>query len=121
MNNRKTKHTEGPWSLEITDDSIFVCPSVNDHDYVALIDKRWDTSVTGAHEANARLIAAAPEMLEALEWILGHVGRCTAKEHLTDEYGLGKIKTPYGVGTVVDAHLIIEKIKSAIIKAGGES
>jgi hypothetical protein len=65
----KTKHTPGPWSTEVTEDSIFVVPQVNDHDYVALIDKRWDTSIEGTHEANAHLIAAAPEMLETLEAI----------------------------------------------------
>jgi hypothetical protein len=36
-------------------------------------------------EKLARLICAAPELLEALDWVLGHVTRCTTKDSATDE------------------------------------
>lgn len=65
-----TKHTPGKWSVEETDDSFFVCPESGE--YAAVLDKRWACEDLSAEEivANARLIAAAPEMLELLQYFL---------------------------------------------------
>ena len=62
----ETKHTPGPWTIET---------NVRDTDLSAIIFCREDHSVatvfvrdaTGDGMANARLIAAAPAMLEALK------------------------------------------------------
>lgn len=63
-----SNHTPGPWRVPIT------MPT----DVVDSAENRWIAncrpSVNGApleqQEANARLIAAAPDLLEALEWIV---------------------------------------------------
>ena len=57
------KHTKGPW--EVTHDSLIV-PAPN-----ASTDPVWIAEVTGDNpeeeEANAQLIASAPDLLEALQ------------------------------------------------------
>ena len=67
----KTKHTPGPWIVKqvpqdryVTD--LHVARQDNEGSYVAIIDKVFNSQ---SATANARLIAAAPEMLEALEKI----------------------------------------------------
>ena len=76
----ETKHTPGPWEVswdkygkeseihgksELNDGPICIIP----HD---------DVTESGAEEqlANARLIAAAPELLEALKALIENVGSC---------------------------------------------
>jgi hypothetical protein len=58
-------HTPGPWTFdnEPTDDGTWY---VQDSDGR---DGQWVAEV--ANEANARLIAAAPELLEALKGLMG--------------------------------------------------
>lgn len=62
MSNSKTKHTSGPWVINKLE--------VNDTDgnnrLVAMVN---GGRIKAESEANAQLIAAAPEMLEALEEI----------------------------------------------------
>jgi hypothetical protein len=58
------KHTPGPWKYEEETQTIRSTPS---NHWLASMDS-WDGAVD--HAADARLIAAAPEMLEALEYIL---------------------------------------------------
>lgn len=107
----KPKHTPGPWIVDGNgfDPSWNISGSEN-----SICDVRTS-------RADAQLMSAAPELLEALEWIQGHVSRCAAKDSKTDEYGLGRIEVPYGVGTVIDAHLVLEKLKTAIVRATGGS
>lgn len=52
------KHTPGPWTIEETDDTLFILQG-EDSDQIAQVDKAFGNG-------NAHLIAAAPEMLEAL-------------------------------------------------------
>lgn len=61
-----SKHTKGPWNteinngeLEIWSQDIFIAGVTHDLYFTA--------EKSGQHAANAALIAAAPEMLEALE------------------------------------------------------
>lgn len=78
------KHTPGPWIFDgaVGDDylvSAQVCPEES-ASYIApvgTVDGDW-----AASEANARLIAAAPELLEALKAAL------PALEYLDDEEAL---------------------------------
>ena len=60
------KHTEGPW--EACDDGTAVRNSLTDNRIIALTDEDI-LMAPEERRANARLIAAAPEMLAALEEI----------------------------------------------------
>ena len=68
-----TKHTAGPWFIGPT-----ILTSINtDKKHIAIVNY-WkdgtDASVFGAeHKANAHLIAAAPELLEALEKVAKNI------------------------------------------------
>lgn len=115
MKSNNTKHTSGTWVVDNSGTYLQIRSNLSDRKHMA----HEEVVARIYHTDAARLIAAAPELLEALEWVLGHVKRCTAKDSNTDEYGLGKIKVPYGTGTVVDAKLILDKITDAINKAKG--
>jgi len=60
----KTQHTPGPWRFEQATKTI---RSIPENYWLATMDS-WDGAVN--HESNARLIAAAPELFEALERLL---------------------------------------------------
>ena len=61
----KPKHTQGPWKIDTSFGELEV---VSDAYGVAKI-----VSNCGKETANARLIAAAPEMLEALEFLFANI------------------------------------------------
>ena len=69
-----SKHTPGPWWLDHGDDvNLFnhVGISAETHELLAQVVWRLDDDKsTPECEANARLIAAAPDLLEALETAL---------------------------------------------------
>ena len=61
----ETKHTPGPWCYQLG-------AIVDNEGYlIADVRSRWDDGQDGEdyHFANARLIASAPELLQALEYI----------------------------------------------------
>lgn len=64
-------HTPGPWTMKNTGDgkSIFVTGSAND--YFVNLDCEIDSDDKDGEtaEANARLIVAAPELLDALKMV----------------------------------------------------
>ena len=92
-----TQHTPGPW---VTDRNQHGECHVMDEFGIAIADMAVDYSSIKKieeHEANARLIAAAPELLEALKDMLdGHEDACTG----------------YGEGAA-------DKARAAIAKATG--
>ena len=55
-----TKHTPGPWES----DGLNIGRPVNDFG-MELVARAWPTSTAEEDRANARLIATAPELLEA--------------------------------------------------------
>lgn len=61
-----SKHTPGPWHLEHHE-----VHAGDGCEFIAYFDPRAETG-----RANARLIAAAPEMFEALRWVLPSHGDC---------------------------------------------
>ena len=74
------KHTPGPWVLETVDTSCGKCHKIgpfprvagkDSHACVYVDNSQW--SVAGELTANARLIAAAPELLELAELVFGIV------------------------------------------------
>lgn len=70
-----TQHTQGPWSVntltpwqtEVFAGSHLICEAVGGQ---AHLGQPRDFAVD---EANARLIAAAPEMLDALKFVFDHI------------------------------------------------
>lgn len=66
MSEQASKHTPGPWRIGDAGRTVFGPPNGNPSPQTV-------ASVT--HKANARLIAAAPEMLEALRGMLATVER----------------------------------------------
>lgn len=74
-----SKHTPGPWTVRVCSDTRCVWPQVdgpNDEEIIvshAMMSCRIE-------DANARLIAAAPELLAALQEMLSRFGGATDKE-----------------------------------------
>lgn len=79
----KTKHTPGPWRASLkSKDSVRIETDDNFNGYVATVgaddtEERNGTIyefVSKTGRANARLIAAAPELLEALKIVVTQLG-----------------------------------------------
>jgi hypothetical protein len=69
---KKVGHTPGPWrydSREDEDNNDFEIHTPEFEKWVALVKS---SQVGDSGEANARLIAAAPDLLEALEQVIRH-------------------------------------------------
>ena len=97
-----TQHTPGPWSMEY-DDGVWISgPDKNANvlcDIIGRIDDREaGTQITDEDLANARLIAAAPDLLEALRDLFQ--AEIEQADHILLE-------------------LAIEKARTAITKAAG--
>jgi hypothetical protein len=60
---RKTKHTSGPWALFVCDGEFSVMPAGRPGDIATGIKS----------EADANLLRAAPDLLEAAKVILAHL------------------------------------------------
>ena len=80
MSRESMKHTPGPWNYDRSGYSLYVNSGRELVTALSMDGKRLETS-----EANARLIAAAPDMLDALQrarevllWNLGDDARIDA-------------------------------------------
>jgi len=90
------KHTPGPWKLAWEDGKHgVVASSIPEPNVVALVGNR-DDGRNDIRKANARLMAAAPDLLEA----------CEVAERILTEYGIPDERRT--------------EIQSAIAKATGE-
>lgn len=63
----KAKHTPGPWELNITAVEHGVFVNAKHAGYTTIIAKVYPAALMADQSANARLIAAAPELLGALK------------------------------------------------------
>ena len=86
-----SKHTQGPWTVSnetdisgIENDPENGCVGPVDVAHVYL------RTVQGRTEANARLIAAAPDLLEALEWCAETLAVFVADGSAAPESVIGK-------------------------------
>ena len=70
-----TKHTPGPWKYQRATKTI---RSKKENYWIATMDS-WDGAVN--NEANAKLIAAAPEMKARLEQVLPYLHKMIADGH----------------------------------------
>ena len=73
-----SKHTPGPWAVSSTERRYV--REVNGKRYVASCTDSQDYRTYEEAEANARLIACAPEMLEALQDLCDTLGECGMTE-----------------------------------------
>lgn len=79
------KHTPGPW--EIVQECTNSLDIIAEETCVCSINTEEDLLPDDCEErANARLIAAAPELLEALTYILMSVGRLGANADVNHPY-----------------------------------
>lgn len=107
----KTSHTPGPWNLpsdKNTPRHIIMHESVDGFIPVCYMHLHNDKELT---EANARLISAAPDLLEALDTIT-NIGEHTGREGCT--YGdtqYDSLSVSYGY------NLALEHLKEIAIKA----
>ena len=77
------RHTPGPWRSGHYGEYGFRIDTGPDTNYVAHVSPRLDDPET---EANARLIAAAPDLLEALEFYAAHQNHVDYS--VTDDVGV---------------------------------
>jgi hypothetical protein len=98
-------HTPGPWRVGPINYADVYGP---DGEIVALVPKGFDATV-----ANAHLIAAAPELLEALE--MGRRALATAVEVSTASLYDSRAECLRAVAK----HLVITQMDAAIAKAKG--
>jgi hypothetical protein len=79
-----TKHTPGPWEIVPKDEMI--APSAT-HLHIRDTASEFVFAkclAVGEGEANAHLIAAAPELLEALRWVLANPDHSTGNDDHAD-------------------------------------
>lgn len=73
-----TKHTPGPWAFD--DDRVITSPHThNDLDDDVCEVYGGNDDIAEVRRANARLIAAAPELLEALKELMVAADRVSAE------------------------------------------
>jgi len=66
---KKLKHTRGPWKVAYQDKNIVVMPEKANKKGTG---NQYCECAGGNHDNNARLISCAPEMLEALIFMIKH-------------------------------------------------
>ena len=100
-----SKHTPGPWSLKDCGYKFIV--SKTGDGYITRDVCRMDGSTMAAfaQEANARLIAAAPDLLAVVKQMQSALSRCFGA-HAPDEG---------------DRHRALAQARAAIAKATGET
>lgn len=103
----ETKHTPGPW--DIHGDFKEIHPLVDEDGLKVIADIDPDNTHLEESKANAALIAAAPDMLEALQY---------AKEALKDIMGASDNGECYSAKELNNIFgYVVEKARAAIAKA----
>lgn len=62
----KTKHTQGNWRFEISSRGLNTYQLSTDEQVIGILETSQEVESVREAEANAKLIAAAPDLLEAL-------------------------------------------------------
>ena len=98
-----TEHTRGPWTAKVqSDGSLWIMGGHGSSVYDSALADTWPLS-----EADARLIAAAPDLLEALEGIEEHARQVLCE--ITDQ----------DTGWFYQLQAATGKARAAIAKAKG--
>ena len=104
----KTEHTKGPWKSHVAHELLnVVTDSVVTVDGLHVADVASYGASIATRNANAHLIAAAPDLLHALKAIAPIVHAFTQDE--------------LSVNTIREAHEILSRMQSAIYKAEGNA
>lgn len=103
----ETKHTPGPWKAVISGHVAFVRTVDNSADLASIGLASHPVDV-----ANARLMAAAPELLEAVSAIVAQLDKSTAG-------GRGGIDSMTRFIRDTDTHQAFAKARAALAKARG--
>jgi hypothetical protein len=91
-------HTPGPWSNERIWDTPASRIHARVHGVPVALAEAFTMRGAGEKEANARLIAAAPELLEACELVIGSMA----------------------VGADDFSQEVLRRVRAAVAKAGGK-
>lgn len=79
-----SQHTPGPWRMTLDEFGDYTIQPQHEELAIAAVvngEMRRMGGQSGEHEANARLIAAAPDLFAALMGIMSNPGgRCTAEQ-----------------------------------------
>jgi hypothetical protein len=98
MNNMSTQHTPGPWGTDHKDhDSPYQNIKIKAGSKTVCtiwIDDAPDHAFNSEQEANARLIAAAPDLLEALQNLVNGNGFAPSESLEKARAALAKAETP---------------------------
>jgi hypothetical protein len=86
-NTMNTKHTPGPWNYAHGSTDLLT----HDGDDVAYVDTAIPNRSKSEQLANARLIAAAPDLLEALQILSETAGRVAQGAAVIDERGFNTL------------------------------
>ncbi len=107
-----SKHTQEEWRAEPDGDHLMVCTDLLEICTIQPVDRGGLKSFYIGDEtiSNAQLIAAAPELIEALEH---------ARLFIRNGVDLGYIRMP-DADTPDPAHETLPRIEAAIAKARGE-
>jgi hypothetical protein len=102
-------HTPGPWRL--TDDGQITADARDGKVEIAVIELDFDEPFEREQRANARLMVAAPELLDALEQAEAFIDdelECRERSGMDEnaEY-------------IAEAKAVLEAVRAAIIKAMG--
>lgn len=87
-------YTKGPWKIEeelIVKDNKLICEIISDFSYATISDQDLLPKLKEA-QANARLISAAPELLELLKSIMLPINRGTSGRIIIEKYQEENIK-----------------------------
>lgn len=115
--NSKPKHTPGPWSVYEAVNAQAEIVSSTDNDFSVRVEGR----TTDDAEANAQLIAAAPELLEAAVTVADKLEAWaeTAERHLMN-YPDYHPKRDTWRNESVNYRALISLLRDSINKAGGK-
>lgn len=82
MENTKPTHTPGPWGVHMINGNPLLINAGETLPKTIVVEFSMDE--TPNDHANAKLIAAAPELLEALQELQTHLANADLMEYLTD-------------------------------------
>jgi hypothetical protein len=110
----KAEHTPGPWRLEASETlSAILCGEDEKYESIAFL-------TLPNHQANARLIASAPDMLEALERALSMLDALRAESGRGVEWG-EEDAFRMGEWFEQDEIAAMDAARAAIAKAKGDA